>query len=106
MRGADTIDQEFEAGFSPTFETRWYRAERVGRAVMMLVAASWLKGRRVHDVPVVAYENGDLNRQRVHHLCLAQQGIRAAARRHGPIRLGPARDAAQAGRQISTIEDR
>lgn len=34
MRGADTVNEEFEVGFNQRFESRWYRAEIAGRFVM------------------------------------------------------------------------
>ncbi len=36
MRGADTVNDEFEVGFNQTFESHWYRAEQVGRVIMVL----------------------------------------------------------------------
>jgi hypothetical protein len=40
MRGADTVNGEFEVGFNQTFESRWYFAELAGRAVMILVVGA------------------------------------------------------------------
>jgi hypothetical protein len=31
MRGAETVNDEFEVGFNQSFESRWYRAEQAGR---------------------------------------------------------------------------
>ena len=39
MRGAETVNAEFDVGFNQTFESRWYRAEQVGRVVMLIVVA-------------------------------------------------------------------
>jgi hypothetical protein len=44
MRGADTVNDEFEVGFNQTFESRWYRAEQIGRVVMLAVVACALFG--------------------------------------------------------------
>ncbi len=48
MRGADPVNDEFEVGYNARFERRWYLAELVGRATMMIfvgVALSGLLGR-------------------------------------------------------------
>jgi hypothetical protein len=44
MRGADTVNDEFEVGFNQEFESRWYRAEQIGRVVMVVVVACALLG--------------------------------------------------------------
>jgi hypothetical protein len=44
MRGADTVNDEFEVGFNQTFESRWYRAEQVGRVFMVIVVICALLG--------------------------------------------------------------
>ena len=36
MSGIETVNDEFEVGFNQEFESRWYRAEQVGRVVMVL----------------------------------------------------------------------
>jgi hypothetical protein len=38
------INDEFEIGFSPTFENRWHKAELAGRVVMILVMLAALLG--------------------------------------------------------------
>lgn len=38
MSGAETVNDEFEVGFNQNFESRWYRAEQVGRTIMVLFA--------------------------------------------------------------------
>ncbi len=38
MQGAEPVNDEFEVGFNQTFEAHWYRAEQVGRVVMVLFA--------------------------------------------------------------------
>jgi hypothetical protein len=40
MRGATTVNEEFEVGFDQNFESYWYRAEQVGRVVMVLFTAA------------------------------------------------------------------
>jgi hypothetical protein len=48
MRGATTVNEEFEVGFDQNFESHWYRAEQVGRIIMVLsvvVSALGLLGR-------------------------------------------------------------
>jgi hypothetical protein len=44
MRGADPVDDEFEVGFNSVFENRWYRAEQIGRVVMVAFVAAALAG--------------------------------------------------------------
>lgn len=44
MQGADKVNDELEVGFDEPFESRWSRAEQVGRVVMVLVAAAGLSG--------------------------------------------------------------
>ena len=48
MRGATTVNEEFEVGFDQKFESHWYRAEQIGRIIMILfvtVSALGLLGR-------------------------------------------------------------
>lgn len=44
MRGADPVNDEFEVGYDQPFERKWYRAELVGRVVMILFAAAAVAG--------------------------------------------------------------
>lgn len=44
LRGADAINDEFEVGFNAAFESRWRRAELIGRWVMVLLVAAALAG--------------------------------------------------------------
>jgi hypothetical protein len=44
MAQARLVNDEFEIGFSPTFENRWHKAELAGRVVMILVVAAALLG--------------------------------------------------------------
>jgi hypothetical protein len=39
MRGASTVNEEFEVGFNQNFESYWYIAEQIGRVIMVLFAA-------------------------------------------------------------------
>jgi hypothetical protein len=39
MRGATIVNEEFEVGFNQKFESHWYRAEQIGRVIMVLFAA-------------------------------------------------------------------
>lgn len=44
MRGADPVNDEFEVGFNQTFEQRWFRAERIGRFIMVAFVAAGFVG--------------------------------------------------------------
>jgi hypothetical protein len=44
MRGADTVNDEFEVGFNQTFEASWYRLELVGRVIMVVFVSCALLG--------------------------------------------------------------
>jgi hypothetical protein len=39
MRDATTVNDEFEVGFDQKFESWWFRAEQIGRVIMVLFAA-------------------------------------------------------------------
>ena len=45
MQGADRINDELEVGYDEGFETKWLRAEQVGRVVMVLGVGAGLLGR-------------------------------------------------------------
>ena len=44
MQGADRINDELEVGYDEGFETRWLRAEQIGRVVMVLFVGAGLAG--------------------------------------------------------------
>jgi hypothetical protein len=44
MQGATPVNGEFEVGFDQIFENQWYRAELVGRAIMIIFVACGLAG--------------------------------------------------------------
>ena len=44
MQGADRVNDEIEVGFNQRFERGWVQAERIGRVVMLILAAAGLAG--------------------------------------------------------------
>ena len=44
MQGADKVNDELEVGFNEAFEKRWFRAEQIGRVVMVVFVAASLAG--------------------------------------------------------------
>lgn len=44
LRGADPVNDELEVGFNLAFERRWWRAEFIGRLVMLAFIAAGLAG--------------------------------------------------------------
>ena len=63
MRGADTVNDEFEVGFNQHFEAAWYRAALVGRMLMIgfvVCAGFGLLGRGPYSHRSVTSEQGDM----------------------------------------------
>lgn len=63
MRGADTVNEEFEVGFNQRFESGWYRAELAGRVVMVVFvacAAIGLLGRGPYSHRTVVSAHGTM----------------------------------------------
>ncbi len=92
MRVAETVNDEFEVGFNQNFESRWYRAEQVGRVVMLIVVASavlGLLGRGPFSHATIAAPGGAIS---VDYEPVARHGTSTMVTVHvknppGPIRL-------------------